>query len=102
MAKVYANLIRKGLKTIDDVPAALRAEVEARLKELADVSASDVAAENSDWKGGAGYGSRLRNPDYQGTQDARTGPRDAAGAGRAAAGRPRSQGLTQAQRKGRF
>jgi len=37
MAKVYANLIRKGLKTIDDVPAALRAEVEARLKELADV-----------------------------------------------------------------
>lgn len=31
MAKVYANLIRKGLKTIDDVPERLRAEVEALL-----------------------------------------------------------------------
>lgn len=28
MAQVYANLIRKGLKTIDDVPPRLRAEVE--------------------------------------------------------------------------
>ena len=28
MAKVYAVLIKKGLKTIDDVPANLRAEVE--------------------------------------------------------------------------
>lgn len=28
MAKVYAALIKKGLKTIDDVPANLRAEVE--------------------------------------------------------------------------
>ncbi len=27
MAKVYADLIRKGLKTIDDVPERLRAEV---------------------------------------------------------------------------
>lgn len=32
MAKVYANLIKKGLKTIDEVPAKLRAEVEALLK----------------------------------------------------------------------
>ena len=31
MAKVYANLIKKGLKTIDDVPANLRAEVLALL-----------------------------------------------------------------------
>lgn len=31
MAKVYADLIRKGLKTIDDVPEKLRAEVEAIL-----------------------------------------------------------------------
>lgn len=31
MAKVYADLIRKGKKTIDDVPASLRAEVEALL-----------------------------------------------------------------------
>ena len=28
MAKIYASLIRKGLKTIDDVPEKLRAEVE--------------------------------------------------------------------------
>lgn len=31
MAKVYANLIKKGLKTIDDVPAALRKAVQALL-----------------------------------------------------------------------
>lgn len=32
MAKIYAALIRKGLKTIEDVPAQLRAEVEKLLK----------------------------------------------------------------------
>ena len=31
MAKIYASLIKKGLKTIDDVPESLRAEVEALL-----------------------------------------------------------------------
>lgn len=31
MANVYASLIRKGLKTINDVPENLRAEVEAIL-----------------------------------------------------------------------
>ena len=31
MAKVYADLIRKGKKTIDDVPAKLRDEVQAML-----------------------------------------------------------------------
>lgn len=31
MAKVYADLIRKGLKTIDDVPEKLIAEVQALL-----------------------------------------------------------------------
>lgn len=31
MAKIYANLIRKGLKTIDDVPENLRAAVQAIL-----------------------------------------------------------------------
>lgn len=35
MAKVYADLIRKGLKTIDDVPERLKAEVIAYLKSLA-------------------------------------------------------------------
>jgi hypothetical protein len=33
MAKVYASLIKKGLKTIDDVPEQIRAEVEAILAE---------------------------------------------------------------------
>lgn len=31
MAKVYADLIRKGLKTLEQVPERLRAEVEAVL-----------------------------------------------------------------------
>lgn len=31
MARLYYNLIKKGLKTIDDVPAKWRAEVEAML-----------------------------------------------------------------------
>ncbi len=31
MAKVYADLIRKGLKTIEQVPEKLRAEVEELL-----------------------------------------------------------------------
>lgn len=31
MAKVYADLIRKGVKTIDDVPEQLRDEVQAIL-----------------------------------------------------------------------
>ena len=32
MAKIYAALIRKGLKTLQDVPARLRAEVERLLE----------------------------------------------------------------------
>lgn len=33
MTKIYAELIRKGLKTIDDVPAKLRKDVEKLLNE---------------------------------------------------------------------
>ena len=33
MSKIYANLIKKGYKTIDDVPAALREAVEQLLNE---------------------------------------------------------------------
>ena len=33
MSRVYAELIRKGLKTIDDVPAKLREEVQKILDE---------------------------------------------------------------------
>lgn len=32
MAKVYADLIRKGIKTIDDVPDRLKAAVQALLE----------------------------------------------------------------------
>ena len=32
MAKIYADLIRKGLKTIDDVPAHLKNSVQEILK----------------------------------------------------------------------
>lgn len=31
MAKIYANIIRKGLKTMDDVPEKLKAAVQAIL-----------------------------------------------------------------------
>lgn len=34
MAKIYAELIRKGLKTLEDVPENLRAEVKKILEEL--------------------------------------------------------------------
>jgi len=34
MAQIYANLIRKGIKTIDDVPESKRAEVEAILNDV--------------------------------------------------------------------
>lgn len=37
MAKVYADLIRKGVKTIDDVPAHLREEVQRILDGDTDV-----------------------------------------------------------------
>lgn len=33
MAKIYAALVRKGIKTLDDVPARLRDAVEALLVE---------------------------------------------------------------------
>ena len=31
MAKIYYNLIKKGIKTIDDVPETIKAEVQALL-----------------------------------------------------------------------
>lgn len=31
MAKIYANLVKRGLKTLSEVPAHMRAEVEAIL-----------------------------------------------------------------------
>ncbi len=34
MAKVYANLVRKGLKTIDNVPDKLKAEVKRLIENI--------------------------------------------------------------------
>lgn len=34
MPKIYAELIRKGLKTIDDVPVIIREQVKEILKDL--------------------------------------------------------------------
>lgn len=36
MAKIYYDLIKKGLKTLDDVPQRIRAEVEKMLEEDAE------------------------------------------------------------------
>jgi len=36
MAKIYADLIRKGIKTLEDVPATIRAAVAALLKDSPD------------------------------------------------------------------
>ena len=56
MAMVYADLIRKGRKTIDDVPEKLRAEVEALLN-------AQAAAFFSTEEGGERNGCYLCNPD---------------------------------------
>ena len=42
MAKVYANLIRKGLKTIDDVPERIKEQVR---QVLIDLDCGDLAVE---------------------------------------------------------
>lgn len=36
MVRIYAELIRKGVKTLEQVPEKLRAEVKALLQEAAD------------------------------------------------------------------
>ena len=55
MAIVYADLIRKGKKTIEQVPEKLRAEVEAVLN--AQTAALFITEE-----GGGDYGNHLCNP----------------------------------------
>lgn len=57
MAKVYADLIRKGLKTIEQVPEKLRAEVE----ELLNVQAAAYFIFMQE--GGGGDGSYLCDTD---------------------------------------
>ena len=55
MAIVYADLIRKGKKTIEEVPEKIRAEVEALLN--AQAAALFITEE-----GGGDYGNHLCNP----------------------------------------
>ena len=66
MAKIYANLIRKGLKTIDDVPERLKAEVEAI---LAEESNAQLYLKMDFQMGGERHGSSIRNTYYQGQKD---------------------------------
>ena len=62
MAAVYANLIRKGKKTINDVPEKLRAEVEALLN-------AQTNALIFNEKGYIYHGNNLRNAYYQREKD---------------------------------
>lgn len=55
MATVYADLVRKGKKTIEQVPEKIRAEVEALLN--AQAAALFITEE-----GGGDYGNHLCNP----------------------------------------
>lgn len=55
MPTVYADLIRKGKKTIEDVPEKIRAEVEALLN--AQAAALFITEE-----GGGDYGNHLCDP----------------------------------------
>ncbi len=55
MARVYADLIRKGKINIEDVPVKIRAEVEALLN--AQAAALFITEE-----GGGDYGNHLCNP----------------------------------------
>lgn len=50
MAKIYAALIRKGIKTLDEVPARLRSTVKALLAEngISAVSEKDEETEEPD------------------------------------------------------
>ena len=57
MAKVYADLIRKGVKTIDDVPEQLRDEVQAILD--SDTNAQVFGIAFGIGKGGVCYGNSL-------------------------------------------
>lgn len=68
MAQVYADLIQKGKKTIEEVPEKLRAEVEAILN-------AQAAAYFIVWKGDRNYGSYLCNTYRKRKEDLRAGPR---------------------------
>lgn len=62
MARVYADLVRKGRITLDDVPKKIRADVEAILN-------AQAAALFSAQEGGGDDGSYLCNPDRKGKEN---------------------------------
>lgn len=70
MAKVYAELIRKGLKTLENVPKTLQAEVQELLKneQLFLLSGQNFLPE-----GGVHNGGSICNPDCQRQKDNRSG-----------------------------
>lgn len=63
MAQVYADLIKKGLKTIDDVPAKLKDDVQKILD--ADVQENQKLVQ----KGGGNHGSCICNFNHQRQED---------------------------------
>ena len=70
MAKVYADLIRKGIKTIDDVPEKLKTAVQVDHQHLMQ-------------KGGGRHGSSIRYPYNQGQKGDRRCAGEDPGAGQA-------------------
>ena len=70
MAKVYAELIRKGLKTLENVPKTLQAEVQELLKneQLFLLPRKNFLPEGDVHNGGG-----IRNPDCQRQKDNRPG-----------------------------
>ena len=62
MAQVYATLIRKGLRTIDNIPKDLRKAVQKILAADNELYVTQYYLKNNTQKGGKGYGSNLRYP----------------------------------------
>ena len=69
MAQVYATLIRKGLRTIDNIPKDLRKAVQKILDGDNEQYVTKYYLKNNTQKGGKGYGSNLRYPYCKGQKD---------------------------------
>lgn len=69
MAQVYATLIRKGLRTIDNIPKDLRKAVQKILDGDNEQYVTQYYLKNNTQKGGKGYGSNLRYPYCKGKKD---------------------------------
>ena len=62
MAQVYATLIRKGLRTIDNIPKDLRKAVQKILDGDNEQYVTQYYLKNKTQKGGKAYDSNLRYP----------------------------------------